>query len=146
MTGGEMAGEQMDDARRTTRGGRARRAALAALTLAVVAVLAPLVPGAPVAAAPPPATHPGVVNPNPIDNTPHIVGQGVRTEAVLDLGTRVIVGGTFTQVKAFNRPAVFNRSFLFAYDKATGAIDTTFVPQPDGRVSALLRASDGGCS
>jgi hypothetical protein len=144
VTGGEMAGEQMDHARCTTRGGRARRAALAAVALAVVAVLAPLVPGAPVSAAPPPATHPGVVNPNPIDNTPHIVGTDVRTEAVLDLGTRVIVGGKFTQVKAFNKPTVFNQPYLFAYDKATGVIDTTFRPNPNGRVSALLRASDGG--
>lgn len=143
MTGGEMAAETTHDARRTTRGGRAGRTALVAVALAVVAVLAPLAPGAPVAAAPPPVTHPGVVNPNPIDNTPHILGD-TRAEAVLDLGTRVIVGGTFTQVKRWSEPTVFSRSYLFAYDKATGAIDPTFRPDPNGRVSALLRASDGG--
>lgn len=131
----------MDTGRTTF--GRTRRAALAALALAVVAVLAPLVPGAPAAAAPPPVTHGGLVNPMPIRNTPHIVGTDVRTEAVLDLGDRVIVGGTFTQVKQWNLPQVHDRRYLFAYDKATGAIDPTFRPQPTDRVSALLLADDG---
>lgn len=96
---------------------------------------------APVAAAPPAAAHATVVNPNPIDHTPHVMDG--RTEAVLDLGSRVIVGGTFTEVKRWNQPARFARPYLFAYDKATGAIDTRFVPAPNGRVSALLLAADG---
>ncbi len=112
---------------------------VAALT---VALLAGLAPSAPAGAAPPPAAHPGLVNPDPIDVTPHILDG--RTEAVLDLGDRVIVGGTFTKVKRYSQPAQFARSYLFAYDKATGVVDTTFLPQPNGRVNALLLAADGG--
>ena len=76
-----------------------------------------------------------------MDNTPAVLDG--NTQAVLDLGTKVIVGGRFTQVKRWNQSAVFTRNNIFAYDKATGAIDTTFVPQLDGQVTALLKAADG---
>ena len=49
------------------------------------------------------------------------------------------MGGKFTQVKRYNQAAVFTRNNIFAYDKATGAIDTTFVPQLDGQVTAMLQ-------
>jgi len=140
--------------RRTTSRGRAGGLALA-VAVATLSLVGALAPGSPVAAAPPPVTHSGLVNPNPIDVTPHVLDVGdcvdeerdrsnCRTEAVLDLGTRVIVGGNFYRVKRYSQPAVFDRPFLFAYDKATGAIDTTFLPRPNGKVTALLRASDGG--
>jgi hypothetical protein len=121
---------------------RAVRAGLAVLVAATVALGAALVPAAPTAAAPPAVTHGALVNPNPLDRTPHVMNG--RTEAVLDLGSRVIVGGTFTTVKRHNEPAELDRPYLFAYDKASGAIDTTFLPRPNGKVTALLRASDGG--
>lgn len=117
------------------------RTVIATLGLALAPVVAATLPATPAAAAPPAAAHGRVVSENPIDNTPHVLNG--RTEAVLDLGSRVIVGGTFTQVKRFSQPATFNRSYLFAYDKATGAIDTSFAPQPNGKVAALLRAPDG---
>lgn len=117
---------------------------MAVVVTVAVGVLAPLAGGAPAGAAPPAASHGTVVNPNPIDNTPHILGTDTRTEAVLDLGTKVVVGGTFTSVKRYNQPATFARPYLFAYDKATGAIDPTFLPNPNGKVTALLRAGDGG--
>jgi hypothetical protein len=126
-----------------------------ALVVAALSLVGALAPGSPVAAAPPAVTHPGLVNPNPIDVTPHVLDVGpckdevkersnCRTEAVLDLGTRVVVGGNFIQVKRYSQPTVFDRPYLFAYDKATGTIDTTFRPRPNGKVTALLRASDGG--
>ena len=121
---------------------RNRRHVIAAATLAAVVAMTSIGAGPGVAgAAPPPVAHPAVVSTDPSDTTPHV--RDGRTEAVLDLGTRVIVGGTFTSVKRFNQPTVFARSYLFAYDKATGAIDTTFLPQPDGKVTALLLAPDG---
>ena len=78
---------------------------------------------------------------NPVDNTPAVLDG--NTQAVLDLDAKVIVGGRFRGVKRWNQSAVFTRNNIFAYDKATGAIDTTFVPQLDGQVTALLRAADG---
>lgn len=112
-------------------------ATLAAVTVGTLAALA----AAPAGAAPAPAAHSVVVNPNPVDTTPHVLDG--RTEAVLDLGSRVIVGGEFTQVKRFSRPEVFSRTGLFAYDKATGAVDPSFAPQPGAKVTALLPAADG---
>ena len=53
------------------------------------------------------------------------------------------MGGKFTQVKRYNQAALFTRNNIFAYDKATGAIDTTFVPELDGQVTAMLKAADG---
>ncbi len=129
----------MDDGRQTR--GTARAAVFSLLGVAIVAVLAPLLPATPAAAAPPGVTHPALVDPDPVDNTPHVLNG--RTEAVLDLGAKVVVGGTFTSVKRYSQPATFARSYLFAYDKATGAIDTAFLPQPNGRISALLKAPDG---
>lgn len=111
---------------------------VATAALTVVGLLAP---GAPAGAAPPAVTHAGLVNGNPIDNTPHVLDG--RTEAVLDLGDRVIVGGLFSRVKKFSVATEYSRPHLFAYDKATGNIDPVFNPRPNGKVTALLRAADG---
>ena len=87
----------------------------------------------PVSAAQASVTHPVVVNANPIDTTPHVLDG--QAEAVLDLGTRVLVGGKFTQVKRYSKPEVFTRPNLFAYTKAKGEIDTTFAPALNGKVT-----------
>lgn len=109
---------------------------------AVVAVALVLSACGPIAAPPHSPTHPGVVSTNPDDRTPHVLDGKVN--AVLDLGARVIVGGEFTTVKEFNRPAQYAIQGLFAYDKATGKIDTTFVPALDrGGVRALAVSGDG---
>jgi hypothetical protein len=86
-------------------------------------------------------THPVVVNANPVDTTPHVLDG--ETHTVLDLGSRVLVGGSFTQVKRYSKPEVFSRSNIFAYTKATGAIETTFTLALNGKVTALLPAPDG---
>lgn len=117
------------------------RKTIAAATAGGVALALALLSVAPAGAAPVSASHSVVVNPNPVDSTPHVLDG--RTEAVLDLGSRVIVGGEFTQVKRWNRPEVVARTGLFAYDKATGAIDPSFAPQPGAKVTALLQAPDG---
>ncbi|MBV9950690.1 MAG: hypothetical protein JO291_01970, partial [Acidimicrobiia bacterium] len=93
------------------------------------------------ATAPQEGEHDTLVNTDPIDNTPAVLDG--NTQAVVDLGTRVIVGGKFSQVKRWDQSTVFARSNLFAYDKATGAIDQTFNPAPDGQVTSILKAADG---
>lgn len=95
----------------------------------------------PAGAAQAPVTHPVVVNANPVDTTPHVLDG--QTEAVLDLGSRVIVGGSFSQVKRWSKPEVFARSNVFAYTKATGVIDTTFALSLNGKVTTLLPSPDG---
>jgi hypothetical protein len=138
----------MEHGRQGTRTTRRVRLVAGLVALAVAAGLAPL--GAPAGAAPPAVTHPGLVNPDPINNTPHILDDDdprtrpLRPEAVLDLGTRVIVGGNFLEVAQADAPTrVLSRPYIFAYTKATGAIDPTFRPALDGKVTSLLRAPDG---
>src|SRR3954471_10960264 len=116
------------------------RAAVAAAVIGVsVLTLAPGPTGA--AAAPQEGEHDTLVNTDPVDNTPAVLDG--NTQAVVDLGSRVIVGGKFPQVKRWDESTVYSRNNIFAYDKATGAIDQTFVPQLDGQVTALLKAADG---
>jgi hypothetical protein len=68
-----------------------------------------------------------VVSANPVDNTPHVKDGTVRAVAVV--GSKVVVGGTFTQVQQAGTTKVLARSGIFSYDKATGAIDTAFAPK-----------------
>ncbi|MBI2711050.1 MAG: hypothetical protein HYX34_15375 [Actinobacteria bacterium] len=106
------------------------------LTLAVAAGLF-VAGGLPAAAATPAA---GLLSTNPDDVTPHVLDGQVN--AVVDLGSRVIVGGTFTQVKKWSSPAILPRLGIFAYSKATGDIDPTFRPDL-GTVRAMVAAPDG---
>ena len=78
--------------------------------------------------------HDVVVSTNPVDSTPHVLDG--NTQAVVDLGTKVIVGGKFTQVKRWNQPDVLTRNNIFAYDKATGAIDTASCRSSTAQVRA----------
>jgi len=68
-----------------------------------------------------------VVSANPVDNTPHVKDGTVRAYAVV--GSKVVVGGTFTQVQQAGTQKVFDRTGIFSYDKATGVIDTAFAPK-----------------
>jgi hypothetical protein len=118
---------------RTATGGVAL---IATLALALAAC------GPTVVAPPANPVHPRAVSTNPDDRTPHILDGQVY--AVIDLGNRVIVGGEFTRVKRFNQPAVSTRRGIFAFDKATGAIDTGFAPALDrGGVRDMVVTSDG---
>lgn len=82
-----------------------------------------------------------VVTENPLDTTPHILDGTVHAVAVV--GDTVIVGGEFTQVReaAAGSPTL-SRTNLFAYDHATGQIDSAFTPQVDDEVLALEPGPD----
>jgi hypothetical protein len=82
-----------------------------------------------------------VVNPDPADWTPDVLDGQVN--AVLQMGTKVVVGGSFTQVRRHGGSQILPRSFLFAFDMNTGAIDTSFVPQLDRSVETLAPGPDG---
>jgi hypothetical protein len=88
------------------------------------------------------ATHPRTIGTNPADKTPHVLNG--RVHAVLDLGARVIVGGDFTQVKKYSEPTIYARRGIFAYDKASGAIDRSFVPRINaGMIYDMVFTSTG---
>lgn len=83
-----------------------------------------------------------IVSANPADYTPFI--EDGQVLAVVQVGNRLIAGGTFTQVKNWQggQPIV-TRSKILAFDATTGALDQSFVPTVDGDVLSLAAAPDG---
>nr|WP_205809111.1 hypothetical protein [Micromonospora sp. HNM0581] len=105
----------------------------------VAAVLAvPTTASAVVVPAPEPAT---LVSTDPADQTPH-AGNG-EARAFAEIGDTVYVGGSFTKIRQTATSAWISRSYLFAYDRMTGTISTTFLPVLDGAVNSLI-AGPGG--
>jgi beta-propeller uncharacterized protein DUF5122 len=84
--------------------------------------------------------HSVVVNPDPVGTTPNVLDGQVN--AIAQVGGRMVVGGTFTQVRRGGQ-AIQTRNNIFAFDTATGNIDTGFVPALNGEVTSLEAASDG---
>ncbi len=89
------------------------------------------------------AEHSVVVDTVPTANTAHVCDNGLYDNRVLALavvGQKVVAGGNFTKIsdasdKCKNPIA---QSFLFAFDRSTGAIDRNFFPQLNGEVDALV--------
>jgi hypothetical protein len=84
--------------------------------------------------------HSVVVSADPANTTPNVLDGQVN--AIVQVGGKMIVGGTFTQVRR-GGGAILTRNRIFAFDPATGNIDTAFVPSLNGDVNALEPASDG---
>lgn len=82
-----------------------------------------------------------VVNANPADWTPDILDGQVN--AILQVGTRIVVGGSFTQVRRHGFAQIFTRNNIFAFEMNTGIIDQNFIPQVPGTVEALALGPDG---
>lgn len=128
----------------TPRKPRARRTLLSRLLL-IAAVAAPMTlvvsnPASAALAVPPPeqAT---LVAATTADHTPHARNGQVR--AFAEIGDTIYVGGTFNQVRQTVNSPWLSRPFLFAYNRHTGEISTTFLPEVDGAVNALQVSPDG---
>ncbi len=85
--------------------------------------------------------HPKVVSANPVDVTPHVKDGAVL--AVATVGNRVYVGGTFTAVVNAGTSAQLPRSYLFAFDRATGLVVPGFASALNGAVETIAPAPDG---
>ncbi|MDQ3465836.1 MAG: hypothetical protein M3500_14350, partial [Actinomycetota bacterium] len=72
----------------------------------------------------------------PSVQTPEIRNGRVLT--MVKIGTKVIVGGSFSQVANRNGGTAYARNNIFAFDATTGFVDTTFAPTVNGVVNALL--------
>ena len=120
------------------RGARRLRALLvAALTLAGLGLGAAAVPNPAAAAGP---AQPTLVSDIPTTTTPHVTNGNVYTVAVV--GNSVVLGGDFT---ASTDPdgTVVNRSYLLAFDRATGRIRQDWAPVLDSAVYSVVAAPDG---
>ncbi len=107
------------------------------VTVGLLGALLPLV-ASPASAAPADEKLPSA---NPVDWTPRVLDNAVL--AVAEMGSKVVVGGSFTTIQQANTSAQLSRPYLFAYNATTGAIDTAFVPALNGRVEAVLPHPDG---
>ena len=84
---------------------------------------------------------PNVVSANPVDTTPHVLNGSVL--AIAAVGSRVYVGGTFTTVADAGSTAQSTRNYLFAFDRSTGRVVTTYTPAVNGPVESIAPAPDG---
>jgi PKD repeat protein len=109
------------------------------LQVLVVGVLALALLGLPAAAQP--IRHDRIVSGSVTSGTPHALDG--RVLAFAQVGTQMVVGGTFTQIQPWNSQAVIDRPFLFAFNAATGVITSSFAPALDGWVESLEPAPDG---
>jgi hypothetical protein len=98
-----------------------------------------------VAAAPPSSAvnfpHNVVVSANPVDGTPHVLDG--RVYAIAKIGSKVVLGGTFTTARNGDTTEEQRRVSILSYDYATNRIDQAFVPQLNGQVNALAADPSG---
>ncbi len=113
-----------------------RRTLSTLASLALIAVVAVALPTSPATASG--VQQPIVVSANPANGTPHVLDGIVN--AIVPVGNQIIVGGSFTQVRAPGG-ATLGRTNIFAFDATTFAINQNFAPVLDGDVLAL--ATDG---
>lgn len=82
-----------------------------------------------------------IVSDNPVDWTPHALNGEVH--ALIQIGNRVIVGGTFSTIRSATSSTQLSRRSIFAYNATTGALDNSFTPVVNGSVDTLLPSADG---
>ncbi len=80
---------------------------------------------------------------NPSNFTPNVLNGQVNS--IWQVGNRVIIGGTFTQVanSDSNGGAIYNRLGIAAFDATTGVVDTAFAPTLSATVEVVIPAADG---
>lgn len=82
-----------------------------------------------------------LVSQDPADFTPHVLdGQAY---SIVQVGSTMIMGGTFTQARNNGDSSVLSRSRLLAFDANTGTISSSFNPAPNGTINVVLPAGDG---
>lgn len=82
-----------------------------------------------------PVAHDRVVAGVPATNTPDI--QDGLPSAIVKIGDRVLVGGSFGSVRDPGGGTLYQRPYLFAFDADTGEVDAGFTPSLGGEVLTL---------
>lgn len=119
-------------------GRRRTRAGVVVLAVVAATLSVPTASSAAVVPVPETAT---LVSTNPADQTPH--ARDGEARAFAQVGNTVFVGGSFTQIRQTATSAWVTQRYLFAYDRTTGTISTSFLPVLDGAVNTLI-AGPGG--
>ena len=76
-----------------------------------------------------------VVTAVPASFTPNI--NDGSTFAINQIGSRILVGGSFSNESNHGSSTVFSQPYVFAFDATTGALDTNFVPRLNGAVESI---------
>ncbi len=84
--------------------------------------------------------HTTLVNAVPAATTPHVTNGNVQSVAVV--GDTVVLGGDFTG-STDPDGTVVDRSYVLAFDRATGRIRRDWAPQLDREVYSVVAAADG---
>jgi hypothetical protein len=89
-----------------------------------------------------------IVSANPSDITPNIIDPphaGNLVISIAQIGTRTFVAGTFTQIQNAGGGTIYTVTGLFAFDTATGQIDTTGFgfPVVKGVIEVITPSEDG---
>ena len=114
------------------------------ICLVVATMLLPLTSVPPTMAATVGNSHPQsgrIVSDDPANFTPHILDGTVYS--IVQVGDMVVVGGDFTQVRSATSSTIITRNRVFAFNATTGAISTSFKPNPNNTVYKVQAAADG---
>ncbi len=113
-----------------------RRRSLVALLIATGLALVPLVAGATT------PSHDRIVNAVPSASTPAVNDGTIY--GIAQVGSTMVVGGTFTNVTSPGGGSAVSRRYVFAFDAATGQVSSSFAPSVNGEVDAVLPGPTAG--
>lgn len=82
-----------------------------------------------------------IVSAVPADNTPDVLDGQVSSIAVV--GSRVVIGGTFTHVQNPGHGTIYARTGIASFDLVTGDMDPAFAPALNGAVEVVTAGTDG---
>ncbi len=82
-----------------------------------------------------------VVDDDPVSFTPHVMDGDVLS--MTQVGSLIVVGGSFTRVRNAGSSTDIARRNLFAFNATPGQVVTSFAPNPNGTVHKVQAASDG---
>ncbi|MEO8424689.1 MAG: malectin domain-containing carbohydrate-binding protein [Actinomycetota bacterium] len=82
-----------------------------------------------------------VVSADPVNWTPQIPNG--KVEAIVQVGNRMIVAGTFTQAQNAGSTTTVTRNRILAFNATTGVIDTAFNPNANGEITSMVVAPGG---
>jgi PKD repeat protein len=123
---------------------RSRRV-VAAFAAAITATISVALTAVPAQASSPGLNDGGVIaSVVPSKTSPNIANGS--TQAIVQVGSRMIIGGTFTSVTptaGAGAGTAVTRNYIFAFNASTGALDTGFVPAVNGEVDTIVGSSDG---